>query len=146
MSAVFGTLISSASSVVVSRANVHAPRFVARSEATMKTVAPYDPRSVTESFEMWNAMAPPEGFTWGYDSRSTTETYEMWLASEAGKEAGADAPAAPATTEGVPSVGDSLYSWYDMGIRLTVEDKSESDEPTEGGIIKGSMPQQKTHS
>jgi len=83
--------------------------------------APYDPRSVTETFAMWTAAAPPAGFTWGYDSRSTTETYAEYLAwSAEGAEAGAEAGATAAQpAAGMPSVGDIVLSWYDSGVRLT---------------------------
>lgn len=89
----------------------------------MRSKTPYDSRSVTESFEMWSA-APPAGFTWGYDSRSTTENYEQWLASVKNM---ADVPTSvppppEVASAGVPSVTPSVYSWYDSGIRLSLDE------------------------
>jgi len=83
--------------------------------------APFDPRSATETFEMWTAAAPPEGFVWGYDSRSTTENYEQWLVSEASDTDASPPPATPTTKSGVPSVSEIVLSWYDMGIRISSE-------------------------
>ena len=57
-------ILATTDGLVVSRANI-----------AMR--APYDPRSATQTFEMWTAAQPPKGFTWGYDSRSTTETYVL---------------------------------------------------------------------
>jgi len=60
----------------------------AQAKATVKTrakaaPAKYDPRSVTETFEMYTSAKPPAGFVWGYDTRSTTETYDQWREAEA---------------------------------------------------------------
>jgi len=89
--------------------------------------APYDPRSVTETFEMWTATAPPAGFTWGYDSRSTTENYVQWLTSVDGGDAPATEGRVEATgaSTGIPSVTPSVYSWYDAGVRIS-ENEPES--------------------
>ena len=77
--------------------------------------APFDARSVTQSFAMWEATAPPDGFTWGYDTRYA-EMYEQ----EANK-----------PVVGVPSVGGSVWSWFDSGVRL-----SAAEEPAAALVAK----------
>lgn len=124
-------LLSSADALVASHAAFSGAQIATRTSVGVTSLrAPYDPRSVTETFEMWTAAAPPKGFTWGYDSRSTTECYERWVASEAGDEA----PPPPPSTEaaGVPSVTDTVYSWYDSGMRLSPAETEarEADPPT----------------
>jgi len=83
--------------------------------------APFDPRSVTETFEMYMAAAPPAGFVWGYDTRSTTENYEQWVTSQAAADTAPAPPPPPTATAaaGVPSVGETVLSWYDAGVRIT---------------------------
>lgn len=77
-----------------------------------------DPRSVTQTFAMWTATAPPSGFVWGYDSRSTTENYEQWLAAEAAEDSATPPTAADTEVEttGVPSVVPVVWSWYDPAV------------------------------
>jgi len=120
-SVVGASILLSADALVVSHAPVSGVSAMRTSAIGMR--APFDPRSVTETFAMWTASVPPAGFVWGYDTRSTTETYEQWLtaSSEDATEMMADTVTEAA---GVPSVNPddaSVQSWYDQGIRLETE-------------------------
>ena len=124
-------LLSCADAVVSYVVANNGPRLATRPNSPRLTTmrAPYDSRSVTETFEMWDAP-PPAGFTWGYDSRSTTENYEQWLARTGDVEGASNVEPPEVTNIGVPSVTPSVYSWYDAGVRLALPEMDPSTLPT----------------
>jgi len=120
-------LLSCADAVVSYVVANNGPRLAIRPNSPRLTTmrAPYDSRSVTETFEMWSAALPPAGFVWGFDTRSTTENYEQWVASQSSSEPSSPPPPPPPTTAkavGVPSVGETVLSWYDSGSRLSSDE------------------------
>jgi hypothetical protein len=115
-------LVASTDALIVSHISVAAPR---TSSHNVLMGAPYDPRSTTQTFAMWAAAQPPEGFTWGYDTRVTTEEYEQWRAAEVGElPQPSSTSAADEEAVGVPSVGETVLSWYDSGIRITADEEA----------------------